>query len=298
MSDIRQLTWADIDEEVDKLVARRKNRVDAVYGIPTGGSVVAALVAGKLGVPLADSPTGPAVLVVDDLIDTGRTMSAIRSYGGEFTDALFRKPYSPPALAPGATTVSEWLAFPWERDNGDPVDAIVRLLQHIGEDPTRDGLIETPRRVTKAWRELTKGYRDDPAVILDKTFDVRSDEMVVVRNMPFTSCCEHHMLPFLGHATVAYVPTDRVVGLSKLARLVDCFANRLQVQERMTTQIADAVMDNLKPQGVGVVISATHTCMSMRGVKKHGETVTSALRGLFKENAEARAELMSLHRAD
>ena len=106
------------------------------------------------------------------------------------------------------------------------------------------------------------------------------------------------MLPFLGHATVAYVPTDRVVGLSKLARLVDCFANRLQVQERMTTQIADAVMDNLKPQGVGVVISATHTCMSMRGVKKHGETVTSALRGLFKENAEARAELMSLHRAD
>lgn len=298
MSEIMNLSWADVDAEVDKLVARRTNRVDAVYGIPTGGSVVAALVAAKLGVPLTSDPDGPAVLVVDDLVDTGRTMNTVRPFGGEFTDALFRKPWSPAHLAPGATLVSEWLSFPWEKDDGDPVDAIVRLLQHIGEDPTRDGLIETPRRVTKAWRELTKGYRDDPEAILDKTFDVRSDEMVVVRNMPFTSCCEHHMLPFLGHATVAYVPTDRVVGLSKLARLVDCYANRLQVQERMTTQIADAIMEHLKPQGVGVVISATHTCMSMRGVKKHGETVTSALRGLFKENAEARAELMSLHRAD
>ncbi len=298
MTQIRNLSWAEVNEEVRRLVARTKNKPTAVYGIPTGGAVVAALVAAEMGIPLTETPDGPGVLVVDDLVDTGRTMKNVRPFGGMFVDALFRKPWSPKELAPEATETSDWLAFPWERDNGDPVDAIVRLLQHIGEDPTRDGLLDTPRRVTKAWRELTKGYRDDPAVILDKTFDVRSDEMVVVRNMPFTSCCEHHMLPFLGHATIAYVPTDRVVGLSKLARLLDCFANRLQVQERMTTQIADAVMEHLKPQGVGVVISATHTCMSMRGVKKHGETVTSALRGLFKESAEARAELMSLHRAN
>ena len=295
MSEIMKLNWSDVHHHVKLLCDRADPNIAAVYGIPTGGAVVATLVAQGLGLPLVEDYNNPQVLVVDDLVDTGRTMNQIRPDGGSNTDALFRKPWSPSHLCPNATLTDAWLAFPWEKDEGDPVDAVVRLLQHIGEDPTREGLLETPRRVTKAWRELTAGYRDDPSEILSKTFDVTCDEMVVVRHMPFTSCCEHHMLPFLGHVTIGYVPTDRVVGLSKLARLVDCYSKRLQVQERMTSQIADAIMEYLAPLGVGVVVTATHTCMSMRGVKKDGETVTSALRGVLRVDGRARSELMSLH---
>ena len=303
MPEIKQLTWNDISDEVDKLCERHSHPTGSsktptgVYGIPTGGAVVATMVAQRLGLPLRETPDDPTTLVVDDLVDTGRTMKAVRPDAGPFVDALFRKPWSPASYAVNATLTEAWLAFPWEKDDGDPVDAVIRLLQHIGEDPTRDGLLETPRRVTKAWRELTKGYNDNPEEILSKTFDVACDEMVVVRQLPFTSLCEHHILPFIGHATIAYVPTDRVVGLSKLARLVDCFANRLQVQERMTMQLADAVEEHLRPLGVGVVVSAQHTCMSMRGIKKNGDTVTSAMRGVFRTKPEARAELLALHQA-
>jgi GTP cyclohydrolase I len=290
------LTWADIEKEVDALCGRIKNRVDAVYGIPTGGAVVAALVAKRLGVPLKDEPTGPAVLVVDDLVDTGKTMARVRPAGGEFTDALFRKPWSPKNLAPNAREVEDWLAFPWEKDDGDPVDAVIRLLQHVGEDPTRDGLLETPRRVTKAWRELTKGYALDAGEILSKTFDVTYDQLVVVRDVPFTSLCEHHILPFTGTATVGYVPGKRVVGLSKLARLVDMYASRLQVQERMTNEIADAMMQHLSPRGVGVMVKASHSCMAARGIRKHGEMVTSSLHGVIREDSVARAEFLDLAR--
>lgn len=296
MNEILTLSWADVSQEVKALAARQTMPVAGVYGIPTGGSVVAALVAAELKVPLVENPDLPGVLVVDDLVDTGKTMSRVRPFGGDFTDALFRKPWSPKHLAPKAREVSDWLAFPWEKDDGDPVDAVIRLIQHIGEDPTRDGLLDTPRRVTKAWRELTKGYQDDPTEILSKTFDVSYDQMVVVRDIPFNSLCEHHILPFAGTATVGYIPGDRVVGLSKLARLVDCFANRLQVQERLTNQIAEAIQSNLRTSGVGVMIKASHSCMAARGIKKHGQMVTSCLLGAIRDKPEARAEFLDLAR--
>jgi len=297
MSDaqIRHLSWADVMDEVNKLCERVTNNPTGVYGIPTGGAVVATLVAARLSLPLVETPDNPSTLVVDDLVDTGRTMSHVRPYGGMFTDALFRKPWSPATLCPNATETDAWLAFPWERDNGDPVDAVIRLIQHLGEDPTRDGLLDTPRRVTKAYRELTKGYRDDPAEILSKTFDVPHDQMIVVKRLPFVSLCEHHLLPFTGHATIGYISTDRVVGLSKLGRLVDAFANRLQVQERLTDEIADAIETHLRPLGVGVIVSANHSCMALRGVKKHGEMVTSAMRGVMRDREQARHELLTLH---
>lgn len=295
MADIKTLTWGDVYDEALRLCDRQTHRIDAVYGIPTGGSIVAVIVAQMLGVPLTSDPNGPAVLVVDDLVDTGRTMRYVRPYGGEFTDALFRKPWSPPELCPNATTVDEWLAFPWEKADGDPVDNVVRLIQHIGEDPTREGLLDTPRRVTKALREMTQGYNVDPASILQTTFDVPHDQMIVVRQVQFTSLCEHHLLPFTGHATVGYIPTDRVVGLSKLARLVDCFSQRLQVQERLTDEIADAIETHLSPLGVGVILSATHSCMAIRGVRKTGTMTTSAMRGVMRERPEARSELLTLH---
>lgn len=172
------------------------------------------------------------------------------------------------------------------------------MLFQIGEDPNREGLKETPARVVKAWGEWFDGYRKDPASVL-KTFEdgaeLCGDELVIVRDIDFYSHCEHHLAPFFGKAHVAYIPNKKIVGLSKIARLVDLFAHRLQVQERLTNQIADAIEQNLDPIGVGVVMRATHFCMCSRGVNKQGSTtITSALRGAIRTKPEARGEFMCL----
>lgn len=173
--------------------------------------------------------------------------------------------------------------------------AVRNLLVALGEDPDREGLADTPRRVAKMYRELFAGVSADPAMHLKRVFHEQYDEVVLLRDIDFHSLCEHHLLPFHGKAHVAYLPNGKVVGLSKLARTVDAFARRPQVQERMTCQIADALMEHLAPKGVVVVVEAEHLCMKMRGVQKpHGTMVTSAVRGAFKESAAARAEVMSL----
>ena len=171
------------------------------------------------------------------------------------------------------------------------------ILSRLGEDPDRDGLRATPERVEKAMAFLTKGYDQDPAKILrGAMFDVDYDEMVIVKDIEMFSLCEHHMLPFLGKVHVAYIPKGKVVGLSKIARLVEVFARRLQVQERMTRQIADAIQEAIQPRGVGVVIEARHLCMMMRGVEKqNSSTVTSSMSGVFLED-KTRAEFLSLVR--
>lgn len=177
-------------------------------------------------------------------------------------------------------------------------NAIRAMLVAIGEDPDREGLKDTPDRVVRSWGEIFAGYGEDPSSILSTTFeDVNGyDEMILLRDIPFHSTCEHHMLPFQGRAHVGYLPSNRVVGLSKLARLVDCYARRLQIQERMTRDIATAMMTHLQPQGCGVVLEAEHGCMVCRGVKKEGaRMVTSTLEGVFKTPA-TRAEFMSLIR--
>ncbi|MEW6472676.1 MAG: GTP cyclohydrolase I FolE [Actinomycetota bacterium] len=174
--------------------------------------------------------------------------------------------------------------------------AVRELLLAIGEDPDRDGLVRTPGRVADMFTEIFSGIDEDPAAHLTVRFDADHDEMVMVRDIPLYSTCEHHLVPFVGKAHVAYIPGDdgRITGLSKLARLVDSFARRPQVQERLTTQIADTIDAVLNPKGVLVVIEAEHLCMSMRGVRKPGTlTVTSAVRGLFKTNAATRAEAMA-----
>ena len=174
--------------------------------------------------------------------------------------------------------------------------AIREILEAIGEDPERDGLRYTPRRIADMYEEIFAGLHDDPCRHLVTTFEAEHDEMVMVRDIPLFSICEHHLVPFAGRAHVAYIPGDdgRITGLSKLARLVDGLAKKPQVQERLTTEIADALMDALDPLGVFVVIEAEHLCMSMRGIKKPGSlTITSAVRGLFKDNPATRAEAMS-----
>jgi GTP cyclohydrolase IA len=175
--------------------------------------------------------------------------------------------------------------------------AVREILFAIGEDPDRDGLLRTPHRVAEMYAEICSGLHEDPSQHLIVTFEANHDEMVLVRDIALYSLCEHHLAPFHGRAHVAYIPGDdgRITGLSKLARLVDGFAKRPQVQERLTTQIADAIVDVLQPRGAFVMIEAEHLCMSMRGVRKPGTlTLTSAVRGLFKDSAATRAEVMSL----
>lgn len=173
--------------------------------------------------------------------------------------------------------------------------AVREILIAVGEDPTREGLRDTPDRVARMYAEIFSGLHTDPAVYLKKTFTQKHDEMVLVKDIEFASCCEHHLLPFLGKAHIAYLPNGRVVGLSKLARVVEAVAKRPQVQERMTEEIADLIMEHLKPRGVGVILEASHTCMSIRGVRKPGAmTITSSMRGGFLTDTATRTELMAL----
>lgn len=181
--------------------------------------------------------------------------------------------------------------------DGEPMQPLVHgILQHLGEDPDRDGLKNTPLRVAKALRELTRGYSQDPeAVVRSALFDVTYDEMVIVKDIEVFSLCEHHMLPFFGKLHVAYIPRKKVIGLSKTARLVDIFARRLQIQERLTQQVAETIQNAIDPEGVGVICEAQHLCMMMRGVEKqHSATITSAMMGAFRDNPKTREEFLSL----
>ena len=173
--------------------------------------------------------------------------------------------------------------------------AVKEILLAIGEDCNREGLKKTPERVGKMYAELLAGMREDPKDHIRSVFTENYDEIVLLRNIPFYSICEHHLMPFIGSAHVAYLPTGMVLGVSKLARIVDCFARRLQTQERLTYQIADFIMNSLKPMGVTVVLEASHSCMTIRGIKKPGSSmVTSALRGIFKKDPRSRNEVLSL----
>jgi len=268
-----------------------------VYGVPRGGIPVAYLVDPEHVVEKPEEAT----LIVDDITDSGRTRDR---YVKDFPDAEFMSlaDYLEPKRVPG-----QWIVFPWEQgeqgQDASADDIVVRLLQYIGEDPNRNGLLDTPQRVLKSWKELTSGYSQDPGSILEKSFDIhRYDQIIACSWIEFYSLCEHHLLPFHGYAHVGYIPAagdihniPKVVGLSKLARLVECYARRLQVQERMTEDIAHALEEHLLPRGVAVVIQAKHLCMACRGVEKHKSVmVTSSMRGAFREVGPARAEFFQL----
>lgn len=177
-------------------------------------------------------------------------------------------------------------------------DLVREMLVRLGEDPAREGLVRTPNRVHRAYEHLLKGYNEDPEAMLKKAlFTVSYDEMVIVKDVEMFSLCEHHMLPFFGKVHVAYIPNGKVIGLSKIPRLIEIFSRRLQIQERLTTQIAETIQKAIQPQGVGVVIEARHLCMMMRGVEKqHSAAVTSSMLGCFREEQETRTEFLSLIR--
>ena len=230
-----------------------------------------------------------ADIVVDDIIDSGATKERFMQHAKP--SAVFIAFYE---------SGEEWLVFPWEGDeHSSASDIPVRLLQYVGEDPSRGGLADTPKRMLKAWKHFTSGYDVKPEDIKEllKVFEDGAkgyNEMVIVKSIPVYSQCEHHLVPFFGVAHVAYIPDGKIVGLSKLSRLVDVFARRLQVQERLTNQIADSLKEHLKPKGVAVVLECRHLCMEARGIQQQGSsTITSAMRGVLR-NAAPRAEFMSL----
>ncbi len=284
----REVGWPEILQRVATIQKAWRVKVSTpVFGVPRGGCAIAALV----GVPV--DRADEAELIVDDLVDSGATRAKFRRlHPNKPFAALFDKTIEPDCHEP-------WLVFPWE--TGDervgPTDAVVRLLQHIGEDPRREGLLETPRRVVKSLREMTRGYDEKPGEILAKRFKASADEMVVVKDIPFWSLCEHHLLPFHGTVTAGYLPNGEVLGLSKIARLVHCYARRLQIQEQLTEQIAMGLHQGLDARGAACVVRARHTCMESRGVETAGWTVTSATFGSIRDDPAARAEFMALANA-
>lgn len=288
-----KLTQAEVMAAVRNMVDREdifpENKI---WGVPRGGTPIALGVAAYSGSQITHSPED-ATIIVDDIYDTGRTAAR---YTMDYPDKRFLVAFDKREAA----WHGQWLVMPWEATDAvddSATDNVVRLLQYIGEDPTREGLRQTPDRVLKAWREWCSGYSQNPADVL-KSFEDGAEsvnELVVMRNIPVYSTCEHHLAPFFGTATIGYIPKGRIVGLSKLVRLTDIFARRLQVQERLTNQIADALMEHLSPLGAGVIVECRHMCMESRGVNApNTPTTTSALRGALFKDPRARAEFLQL----
>lgn len=264
------------------------------FPIPNGGIPAAYALASQFNIDIVDDPA-EADFFFDDIIDSGATMERwCDEYPGKPFLALVDR------TDPNCEFGRDWVVFPWEGDStGGIQDHIVRLLQFAGDDPKREGLLETPARVAKALKHWFSGYGKKPEDLL-KVFEdggEKYDQMVVVKDIPIYSKCEHHMADIFGTATIAYIPNGKIVGLSKLSRLADMYARRLQVQERLTNQIADALFKHLEPKGVAVMIKARHMCMESRGICQQGHhTVTTALKGVFLEESETRAEFMALAR--
>lgn len=260
------------------------------YPIPTGGIPAAYALASVMPLEIVDNPAN-AEFFIDDIIDSGATMEKWREkYPSTGFFALVDKI---------AEETNDWFIFPWEGSAEAGIkDHFTRLIEFIGEDPNREGLIETPKRAAKAWGDWFGGYDESPEEIFTVFEDGGEgyDQMIIVQDIPFYSHCEHHIAPIFGTATIAYIPSGKIVGLSKLSRLLDIFARRLQVQERLTQQISETIMEYLKPLGCGVIIKARHLCMESRGISKQGhQTITSSLQGAIKDDPEARLEFLKFY---
>ena len=295
-----RVTWAELEREIRLLASKMVEhnwRPLGLYGVPSGGVPVALLLRRALDDILGCAPelTGApdtGVWVVDDICDSGETLAR---YPGHLTAVLHVRPSSAGVPTVFLRQTEDWVVYPYEKQEEPGSEIITRMLEFLGEDPKREGLRETPARVARAWQELFGGYAMDPKLT---TFeDGLCDEMVVSRDIRFASFCEHHMLPFFGSAHVGYLPGAKIIGVSKLSRVVEKFARRLQVQERLTQQVALELERALEPRGVAVVVEATHFCMVMRGVRQPDSTmVTSAMRGVFRDRPETRAEFLALIR--
>lgn len=275
----RLVTWDEILAKLQFIDLPQ----NIVYGVPKGGMIAAGFLV------RASNTHNPsqANIILDDITDSGRTKQHyITLYPHAGFVSLFEQS-------------SEWLTFPWEADHPGGEDNIqqniTRILQYIGEDPSREGLKDSPSRIVRSWTELFMGYEKNPKDVLTVFEPGGYDQIVLLKDIELFSTCEHHMLPFFGKAHVAYIPDKRVIGISKLARLIDIYARRLQIQERIGEQVTTALMEHLYPKGAACIIEAVHLCMRMRGCsKQHSIMVTSSVKGAFLDKSDARAELMEL----
>ena len=296
--EVVDITWNDVfrrAEELGELLYKVSDDIGKrinIYGIPRGGVYVAALLGNGVWSDrfTITEDTNNADIFVDDIIDSGRTRTNyITKYKKPFY-ALIDK------IGADKSYRDQWISFPWERMGGDegPVENIVRLLEYIGDDPTREGLKETPVRVIKSYETLFGGYKQKPEEVSKIFTDGACDEMVILKDIEFYSTCEHHMLPFFGKAHIAYIPNGKVIGVSKLARLLEIYARRLQIQERICQEVTASLNDMLDPKGSACILHAQHFCMTARGVQKQKSImVTSSLTGSF-QNQNTRTEFLSL----
>ncbi len=294
------LYYPPSDFDIDCRVLAEKiplREYSGIFGVPKGGVPLALRLSAISGVPVVDHCVDSSILVVDDICDSGATRARYGARDFACIHWAGRSTSAPTWYA--RQTNGEWIHYFWEGTPEDSTasieDAVVRLLQYMGEDPSREGLKDTPRRVIKSYDHLFSGYKKDPADLFTTFSADGYDEMVVLRDIELYSMCEHHMLPFIGKAHVAYIPDKKIIGISKLARLVEVFARRLQIQERIGAQVTGALMQYLEPKGAACIIEAQHLCMKMRGVEKQNSVMTtSSLTGIFLEKQAAREELMRL----
>ena len=282
-----KVTIKQIEKELLLTFANKYGKKPKVYGVPRGGWFIALLI-DRLDLGVQVDSVDKANVIVDDIIDSGRTRS-------RYFNKYMHLPFY--AVFEKEKAGDVWFEFPWEGSKEqDGQELVVRMLEFIGENPNREGLTDTPWRVIKAWKELYSGYHQDPKKILSKIFESSVNQMVICKDIEFYSTCEHHLIPFFGKAHIGYLPNGKVVGLSKLARLVDVYARRLQLQENLTQQIADAIVEYIPEcRGSGVVIEAQHLCMCSRGIAKQNSYMkTSALNGIIKEDIKAREEFFKL----
>lgn len=291
------LTHKQYQQDILAAAKKVNRKYVNVFGIPRGGHYPASFVARELKIPLVFDPkeiVKGKTLLVDDLVDSGATAKEWKAKTKCHLLAVYATSFDKADYVGALKKPDEWIVFPDESGFGIE-ENFKRTLQYIGEDVTREGLIETPKRMRRAYDEIFSGYKMDPKSLVKTFTQGTCKEMVILKNCEFYSTCEHHFFPFFGHCSIGYVPRDKVIGVSKLARLLDCYSKRMQIQERMTSQIADFLEKELDAVGVYVVCEGVHFCMTSRGVKKQSASmVTSAIRGEFKENAAMRQEFLAL----
>ena len=289
------LNWDDIEERASKVLAEITCLSKAVrlYGVPRGGVYAAQAIMSQLlnaGKPCRIVSTPHACdYIVDDIVDSGKTK---KDHGRSHPHIPFLA-----LVDKQKENLKDWVVFPWEIQNAQagPVDNVIRLIQYIGDDPNREGLKDTPERVLKSYKKLFGGYEQKIKDIITVFKDGSCDEMVVLKDVEFYSTCEHHLLPFYGKAHIAYIPNGKILGISKLARILEMYSRRLQIQERICQQITEALDEHLEPLGSACILEAQHFCMTARGVEKqHSIMITSSLTGVFKSKPEARNEFMSM----
>ena len=279
-----KLNWEDVYDRLSSIPR------GYLWGVPRGGAVLAGLTGRAV-----DKPED-ADIIIDDVCNSGRTLARYAEKYGKPVWVLVKKGTRRKDI-PFAIGVqdNDWVTFPWEASDPlkDNEDLVVRLIEVLGQNPSDADFIETPRRFLSMMKELTSGYSEKPEEIL-KLFKDDCDEMIIVKDIPFTSLCSHHLATFSGTVTLGYIPSGKIVGLSKIPRLISAFSRRLQVQERLTRQVCHAFNSHVNPLGVGVMIRGTHSCMTVRGIKSHGEMVTSCLLGIFRKKREVRDEFLRL----